>query len=88
MLLPASGYFKLFVFQLPGPTCLLYVKDSKDLVPVAIQLMPKPGSDNPVCIQLISCSLAFNVYDNHATRKIVKIFSANFYRNAYCAVPI
>ncbi|KAF6021827.1 ALOX5 [Bugula neritina] len=33
---------------LPGPTCLLYVKDSKDLVPVAIQLMPKPGSDNPV----------------------------------------
>ena len=34
--------------KLPGPTCLLYVRNSGDVVPVAIQLMPEPADDNPV----------------------------------------
>ncbi|KAF6030369.1 ALOX5 [Bugula neritina] len=33
---------------LPGPTCLLFVRHSGDLVPVAIQLMPNAGADNPI----------------------------------------
>ena len=37
------------LFQLPGPTCLFYQRDNGDLVPVAIQLMPEPADDNPVC---------------------------------------
>jgi len=35
-------------FQMPGPTCLLYVRNSKQLVPIAIQLMPEKADDNPV----------------------------------------
>lgn len=38
--------------KLPGPTCLLYVKNSGDLVPIAIQIMPEPASDNPVSSHL------------------------------------
>lgn len=36
--------------RLPGPTCLLYVRESGDLVPIAIQLMPEPANDNPVSV--------------------------------------
>ena len=32
----------------PAPLCLLYVNGSKQLVPIAIQLMRDPGPDNPV----------------------------------------
>ena len=35
---------------LPGPTCLLYVRESGDLVPIAIQLMPEPSPENPVSL--------------------------------------
>ncbi|XP_067951980.1 polyunsaturated fatty acid 5-lipoxygenase-like [Watersipora subatra] len=34
--------------KLPGPTALFYAKDSGDLIPIAIQLMPVPAEDNPV----------------------------------------
>ncbi|KAL5491869.1 hypothetical protein EMCRGX_G017234 [Ephydatia muelleri] len=31
-----------------APICLLYVNKKKDLIPIAIQLKQKPGSDNPI----------------------------------------
>ena len=35
-------------YYCPAPLCLLYVNGSKQLVPIAIQLMRDPGPDNPV----------------------------------------
>jgi len=41
---PMSSYF----FKLPAPFALFYANTKGELLPIAIQLFPKPAEDNPV----------------------------------------
>lgn len=60
----------LYCFQLCKPMALFFVNDSKELMPIAIQLFQDPGDANPVSTKLyinqLMLSLSFSALNWYA----------------------